>query len=275
MSNPDTHHTSETAGAAADVSAKSTRLSGAELVNPYDDSRDKTDQVEEMFDSIAPAYDFMNTAMTFGLHRWWRSRALKAASGQLSEAAAIDILDIATGTGDVAFDLHRRFPNAHITGLDLSEGMLKIADKKLKNADESARQRISFEQGDSLNLRFADRSFDLVTVAYGVRNFEHLDRGLAEMARVLRPGGTLCVIELSEPTNPVTLGLYRVYARHIIPTIGRLVSGDSRAYSYLPESIAAAPQRDRMTALMTAAGLRDCRWKSLTFGAVTYYICKK
>lgn len=260
---------------AEEQESDNTRLSGAELVNPYDDSRGKSDQVEQMFDSIAPAYDFMNTAMTFGLHRWWRSRALKGASGQLSHAAAIDILDIATGTGDVAFELHHRFPNSHIIGVDLSEGMLKIAERKLKNADESTRNHLSFEQGDSLNLRFADNSFDMVTVAYGVRNFEHLDRGLSEMARVLRPGGTLCVIELSEPTNPVTLGLYRLYARHIIPALGRIVSGDSRAYSYLPESIAAAPQRDRMTALMTAAGLRDCRWKSLTFGAVTYYICKK
>lgn len=255
--------------------AGAANLTGAELVNPYDDSRHKSAQVEQMFDSIAPAYDFMNTAMTFGLHRMWRSKALDAAAKSRSGNDVGDILDIATGTGDVAFDLHRRYPEARVTGVDLSEGMLKIAGKKLKNADYSAKKQISFEQGDSLALRFDDNSFDLITVAYGVRNFEHLDRGLAEMARVLRPGGTLCVIELSQPVAPLTLSLYNLYSRHIIPTIGRLVSGDSRAYTYLPESIAAAPQRDAMTSLMSAAGLSECRWKSLTFGAVTYYLAKK
>ena len=250
-------------------------LTGAELVNPYGDNREKAEQVEEMFDSIAPAYDFMNTAMTFGLHRMWRNRALNAAGTARKSADTLDILDIATGTGDVAFDLHRRYPGARVTGVDLSEGMLRIAEKKLKNADESAKKLLSFEQGDSLDLRFADESFDLITVAYGVRNFQHLDRGYAEMSRVLRRGGTLCVIELSEPANALTKACYSHYSRHIIPALGKLVSGDSRAYSYLPESIAAAPQRDRMTALMTAAGLSDCRWKSLTFGAVTYYISTK
>lgn len=250
-------------------------LTGAELVNPYDCDRDKADQVEEMFDSIAPAYDFMNTAMTFGLHRLWRAKALDEATRGMNGKDGLRILDIATGTGDVAFDLHRRFPLAETTGIDLSEGMLGIAVKKLKKLDETAQRQISFEQGDSLCLRFGDNTFDLITVAYGVRNFQHLDRGLAEMARVLRPGGTLCVIELSEPENRITHSLYRLYSRHIIPTLGRLVSGDSRAYSYLPESIAAAPQRDRMTGIMRTAGFSECKWRSLTFGAVTYYICKK
>ena len=243
-----------------------------ENITPYgDESGDKTRQVREMFDSIAPAYDFMNRAMTMGIDKLWRSRAVNL----LRDCQHDDILDIATGTGDVAFDLHRRYPGARVTGVDLSEGMLRIAEKKLKNADESAKKLLSFEQGDSLDLRFADESFDLITVAYGVRNFQHLDRGYAEMSRVLRRGGTLCVIELSEPANALTKACYRLYSRHIIPALGKLVSGDSRAYSYLPESIAAAPQRDRMTALMTAAGLSDCRWKSLTFGAVTYYISTK
>lgn len=250
-------------------------LTGAELVNPYDGTREKADQVEEMFDSIAPAYDFMNMAMTFGLHRVWRSRALNASTRDLDSNADIRILDIATGTGDVAFDLHRRFPRASVTGIDLSEGMLAIAGNKLKNLDESAQKHICFERGDSLRMRFDDNSFDLMTVAYGVRNFQHLDRGLAEMARVLRPGGTLCVIELSEPASTPVRGIYRLYSRRIIPAIGRIVSGDSRAYSYLPESIAAAPQRDEMTALMAKAGLAGCRWRSMTFGSVTYYICTK
>lgn len=250
-------------------------LSGAERVNPYDSTRNKGKQVEEMFDSIAPAYDFMNTAMTLGLHRHWRNRALDAAVRRLEHRQVIDILDIATGTGDVAFVLNRRFPDARVIGVDLSAGMLKIAENKLRNASPSAQHHVSFEQGDSLALRFADRTFDLITVAYGVRNFEHLDLGLREMTRVLRPGGILCIIELSCPVNPVTLAGYRLYTRHIIPTLGRMVSGDSRAYSYLPESIAAAPQRDRLTAMMRDAGLSECSWKSLTMGVITYYIATK
>lgn len=248
---------------------------GVESINPYDSSRRKTAQVEEMFDSIAPAYDFMNTAMTFGLHKAWRNAAIRAAVGARGNNSTDNILDIATGTGDVAFKLHWIFPDAHITGIDLSTGMLKIADKKLKNSDESAKNKIRFEQGDSLSLSFPDNSFDLITVAYGVRNFEHLSQGLREMARVLRRGGTLCVIELSCPTGKVPLALYKLYSVKLIPLVGRLVSGDSRAYTYLPESIAAAPQRQRLTELMQEAGFSDCAWKSLTFGAVTYYIATK
>lgn len=257
------------AGAGADS------LTGAELVNPYDNNRQKSEQVEEMFDSIAPAYDFMNTAMTFGLHRYWRNRALSAATRKLTTTGRLSIIDIATGTGDVAFNLHRRFAGATIKGVDLSEGMLEVARKKLATMSADAQRVISFERGDSLDLKFADATFDLVTVAYGVRNFQHLDRGLAEMARVLKAGGVLCIIELSEPVGKVTRPLYKLYSQRIIPAIGRMVSGDSRAYSYLPESIAAAPQRDRMAAMIRRAGFADCRRKSLTFGAVTYYIATK
>ncbi len=249
--------------------------SGAELINPYSGDRDKGEQVEQMFDSIAPAYDFMNTAMTFGLHKWWKAKALNAASRALSSPYIKNVLDIATGTGDVAFDLHRRFPDALITGVDLSAGMLGIAREKLDKMEKTAKSRISFVQGDSLALSIPDNSQDLVTVAYGVRNFEHLHKGYEEMHRVLRPGGTLCVIELSCPSTPLLLSLYNIYSRKLIPLVGRMVSGDSRAYTYLPESIAAAPQRDDMTAIMKDCGFTDTRWRSLTFGAVTYYIARK
>lgn len=225
-------------------------LTGAELVNPYDDRRQKTEQVEEMFDSIAPAYDFMNTAMSMGMHRGWRNRALDAASRGISRDRELAILDIATGTGDVAFELHSRFPNATIKGLDLSDGMLNVARKKLGEIGENAQQKIEFIQGDSLAMPFEDNTFDLITVAYGVRNFARLQEGYSEMRRVLKPGGTLCVIELSEPENKLLHALYRFYTRTFVPTLGRLVSGDTRAYSYLPESIAAAPQRDKMTEVM-------------------------
>lgn len=247
---------------------------GAELVNPYNYETEKGEQVERMFDSIAPAYDFMNTAMTFGLHKWWRNRALKALRTG-ADFKPSHALDVATGTGDVAFRLLREYPLMKIIGIDLSEGMLNVAREKLAKENISHQHLISFEKGDSLNLKYDADTFDLITVAYGVRNFENLRKGYSEMYRVLKPGGRLCVIELSCPRSPLTRFLYNIYSRRIIPFVGKIVSGDSRAYTYLPESIAAAPQRDDMTAIMKDCGFTHCRWKSLTMGAVTYYIATK
>ena len=246
---------------------------GAELINPYREEGAKSAQVEEMFNSIAPAYDFMNTAMTFGLHRWWRTRAVNHALRRKHNPARI--LDVATGTGDVAFYLHNRLPEARIDGIDLSEGMLEIARNKKKRLPAQSRDRINFLVGDCLQLPYDDNEFDMITVAYGVRNFEHLAAGYREMLRVLRPGGLLCVIELAVPSSRPVRSAYNLYARHIIPAIGKAVSGDNRAYSYLPESIAAAPQRDDMTAIMKNAGFTDCRWFTLTFGTVACYFAFK
>ncbi len=269
----------------------------AEDVKPYNDKEAKGKQVGAMFDAIAPAYDFMNTMMTGGLHVRWRNRALKMAAGLLPHGAPKMALDVACGTGDVSFRLHELFPKAHITGLDLSAGMLKIAKEKLDKMDESvqgeaaasrqlkrtaigegrfsAREHITFIEGDSLKMPFPDETFDLVTVAYGVRNFERLEDGYREMRRVMKPGGVICVIELSEPSNKAIKGLYRIYARHLIPVLGRMVSHDVRAYSYLPESIAACPQRGEMTALMERAGFRGASYKSLTLGVISIYLARK
>ena len=246
-------------------------MNGAEKINPYNEKESKTEQVEEMFDSIAPAYDFMNTAMTFGLHRYWRNCAIKMLKSLPHDA----ILDVATGTGDVAFCLYDRFRPKSIVGIDLSNGMLNIARKKLASMSHEAQKAICFKQENCLDLSFSDKQFDLITVAYGVRNFERLAQGYAEMYRVLKPGGTLCVIELSVPKNPLIKWAYNLYSRHLIPAIGRMVSGDSRAYSYLPESIAACPQREDMTALMSQAGFTDYRYRSLTFGTLTIYLATR
>lgn len=252
---------------------------GAESVKPYRDTDPKGGQVEEMFDSIAPAYDRMNTAMTLGMHRMWRDRALSDALYQLRlngiHLEGIDVLDVATGTGDLVFSLHKRHPQAHISGIDLSDGMLSIARHKLRALSVRTQRLLSFGKADCLALPYADETFDLVTVAYGVRNFENLLQGYREMHRVLRRGGVLCVVELSVPEKRMLRGLYNFYSHNVIPAVGRFVSGDSRAYSYLPESIAAAPQRNDMIRLMTEAGLVNCRWRSLTFGAVTIYIGEK
>ena len=241
----------------------------AEKINPYDNNRAKTEQVKEMFDSIAPAYDFMNRAMTFGIDKCWRAKAVK----MIKAYSPKTILDVATGTGDLAIKLARSLCPNKITGIDLSEGMIAIGQKKV--ADAHLDNIIDFVAGDCLNLPFDEAQFDCITVAYGVRNFEHLDQGYREMYRVLKPGGVLCVIELSTPTSPIVKPFYKLYTRCIIPFVGRLVSKDVRAYSYLPESIAAVPQGNDMLQLMREAGFNSCHYKRLTFGTCTIYMAIK
>ncbi len=242
----------------------------AEKVNPYrDDLRPKTAQVRDMFDSIAPAYDFMNRAMTFGIDRSWRSKAVKLIKAKQPRT----ILDIATGTADLAIKLAKELDPESVTGVDLSEGMIEIGRRKVEA--EKLSDVINLQQADCLALPFDNNSFDCVTVAYGVRNFEHLDRGYSEMLRVLRPGGMICVLELSTPISPLVKPFYKLYTSCIIPAAGRLVSKDVRAYSYLPESIAAVPQGERMLGLMSDAGFTDCRCIPLTFGTCSIYLAEK
>lgn len=242
-----------------------------ERVNPYGDSdnRHKGKQVEAMFDNIAPAYDFMNRAMTLGIDKLWRRRAV----AMVAATHPADILDVATGTGDLAIQLARRCRQARVTGVDLSEGMLEVGRRKV--ADAGLAGRVSLSQADCLALPFADASFDAVTVAYGVRNFENLAQGYREMFRVLRPGGMLCVVELSTPVNALVRPFYNAYTRRVIPAVGRMVAGDSRAYTYLPESIAAVPQGPAMTALMSEAGFATTSFRRLTFGVCTIYTAVK
>jgi len=241
-----------------------------EQVTPYG-SHDatKTEQVKQMFDSIAPAYDFMNRAMTMGIDIWWRRLAVN----RLKVIKPRRILDVATGTGDFAIQLHKSLHPEHITGIDLSQGMLDAAVHKVRQ--RGMEKEITFEQGDCMALPMADETFDAVTVAFGVRNFEHLQQGYQEMARVLKPGGMLCVLELSTPTNPVIRWFYDLYTLHIIPWLGSLKSGDKSAYRYLPTSIAAVPQGDDMLQLMRNAGLREATFKRLTLGVCTIYTAVK
>lgn len=243
----------------------------AEKVNPYQgDTRNKGEQVREMFNNIAPAYDFMNRMMTFGgIDILWRNRAVKLIAAEKPQA----ILDIATGTADLAIKLAQRCPQAKVTGVDLSEGMLEVGKRKVEQSGLEG--RISLKVGDCLNLPFADNSFDCATVAFGVRNFEHLLEGYKEIVRVLRPGGTLCVIELSTPDSPIVRPFYNLYTGYVIPAVGRLVSKDVSAYSYLPQSIAAVPKGSRMTELMAQAGFGKTECRPMTFGTCTLYIGRK
>lgn len=240
-----------------------------ENITPYRDGS-KREQVREMFDTIAPAYDFMNHAMTLGIDRRWRRTAVK----RLKALRPSRILDLATGTGDFAIDLYRRLrPAKGIAGLDLSQGMLDIAAEKAKRLDLNG--KITFTQGDCLDLPFPDGSFDAVTVAFGVRNFEDIEKGYREMYRVMSGGATVVVLELSVPRNAFVRWFYNLYAMHIIPFIGGMKSGDREAYRYLPRSIAAAPQGEAMLEIMRAAGFKNCTARTLTLGSCTLYQATK
>lgn len=219
-----------------------------------------------MFDNIAPAYDFMNRAMSFGIDKLWRKKAVSI----IKRHGGKNMLDVATGTGDLAINMGKSMPDARITGIDLSEKMIGCGLAKIRSAKLD--DRIQLMQADCLDLPFDDDSFDVITVAYGVRNFEKLQQGYNEMARVMKPGGMLVVIELSTPTSRLVLPFYKLYTRHIIPMLGRIVSKDVRAYTYLPESIAAVPQGYAMLSLMEKAGFKQTRHLPLTFGTCTIYI---
>lgn len=243
--------------------------SKVESLNPYAGDEAKHEQIERMFDSIAPRYDLMNRLMTMGVDKAWRRNTVKA----VAACHPSDILDIATGTGDLAIALARRIPLARITGVDLSAGMVAIGREKIER--DGLSDRVTLEVADALKLPFDDNSFDAITVAFGVRNFEHLPQGYAEMHRVLRPGGKLVVLELTPPASAVVKPFYNLYTRGVIPLVGRVISHDASAYTYLPESIRAVPARRLMTDIMDSAGFRHSAFRSMTFGVCTLYTATK
>lgn len=240
-----------------------------EEVLPYDDKTNKTEQVEQMFDNIASEYDPMNHLMSLFNDTSWRRKALNA----LSAFHPKHILDIATGTGDFAISAYEELEAEKIVGIDLSEKMLEVGRKKVEAKNLSS--VISLEKGDSLNLRFEDNTFDAITVAFGVRNFSDLQKGLTEMYRVLKPGGAVAVLELAQPSNPIFLLGYKIYTKFIIPVFAKLHNTDKRAYEYLPESIAACPQRKAMTDLMQKCGFKEATYTTYTMGTCAFYLAKK
>ena len=239
-----------------------------EKVKPYGQEGKKVEQVERMFDHIAPAYDRLNHLMSLGIDRSWRRTALK----WLRPHRPQQMMDVATGTGDFALLACRMLRPQSLVGTDISEGMMQVARRKAREAGLD--ERISFRREDCEALTFADASFDAVTVAFGIRNFEHLDRGLREMCRVLRPGGHLVILELSTPDRFPMKQPYRIYSR-LIPLMGRLVSHDRSAYTYLPQSIRAFPQGEVMSESIRRAGFSDVRFRRLTFGVCTLYMATK
>lgn len=237
----------------------------AEKVTPYNGSESKTTQVERMFDSIAVTYDKLNITLSMGIDRIWRRLALNT----LRPFAPAVVLDVATGTGDLAILTAKRLKPQRVVGIDLSEGMLKVGREKVKA--KGLEGIISMECQDCLDLQFPDNTFDAITVGFGVRNFESLEKGFAEMYRVLKPGGVLLVLELSTPERFPMKQLYDFYSSTVIPAVGKMVSKDASAYDYLNKSVKVVPQGDAMAGIFRKVGFRDVRFDPYTFGICTNY----
>lgn len=239
-----------------------------ESVTPYGEGS-KQEQIRRMFDKIAPSYDRLNHALSLGIDRRWRRTAVDA----LGKHKPQQILDIATGTGDFALLLAKRIKPQHIVGADISEGMMAVGREKVK--EEGLQNVISFQHEDCMQLSFPDGSFDAVTSSYGVRNFQNLDKGLQEMQRVLRPGGHLLIVELTPPPRFPMKQLFWLYAHVVMPLLGRLISHDDSAYTYLPASMEAFPQPEQMEGILRKAGFAEVQWRRFTFGISTMYLATK
>jgi demethylmenaquinone methyltransferase / 2-methoxy-6-polyprenyl-1,4-benzoquinol methylase len=238
----------------------------SKTVTPYNSQQaSKKEQVADMFNNISHTYDFLNHFMSLGIDIIWRKKAIN----ELKKDKPSHILDVATGTGDFAFEALNMLQPQKITGVDISEGMLNIARQKIEKRGLSS--RFSVGTGDSENLPFEDNTFDAVTVAYGVRNFENLEAGLADMLRVIKPGAKAVILEFSKPKGFPVKQLYNFYFHYITPTIGKLFSKDSRAYSYLPESVKAFPDGKNFTALMDKVGYKNTKSRPLMFGICSIY----
>ncbi|CAI8225630.1 MAG: Demethylmenaquinone methyltransferase [Bacteroidia bacterium] len=231
-------------------------------VKPYQANGSKKEQVQQMFDNIAHKYDFLNRFLSLGIDVGWRKKAIK----MLAEHEPKKILDVATGTADFALATLPLQPE-EVIGVDISEGMLDVGRKKITDQGIT---NVKLEYGDSEQLRFEDNQFDAVIVAFGVRNFENLDQGLAEINRVLRPGGVAMILEFSKPTGLFGL-IFSIYNKTLLPLWGKLFSGDSAAYTYLPESVAAFPEGDEFKQIMRSLSYRKVNDRRLTFGVCSIY----
>ena len=238
-------------------------------VVPYkEENSPKKEQVAKMFDNISRRYDFLNHFLSMGIDRIWR----KTAIGFLRPLNPRLILDVATGTGDFAVEALTLRPHK-VTGVDISEGMLNIGRKKIKKLKLS--DKVELMSGDSEDLQFSDSTFDAVTVGFGVRNFEDLEKGLAEILRVMKPGAMLVVLEFSRPRKFPMRQLYNFYFKNILPGLGRLISSDRSAYTYLPESVEAFPDGMDFENILKKVGFKDTACRPLTFGISSIYTARK
>jgi demethylmenaquinone methyltransferase/2-methoxy-6-polyprenyl-1,4-benzoquinol methylase len=238
-------------------------------VLPYNGNERKSAQVERMFDSIAETYDRLNHTLSFHIDKRWRRKGI----AYLKPYSPANILDVATGTGDLALAMQKELQPARIVGADLSEGMMRIGRRKAAEAGFAS--AVSFERQDCLALTYADNTFDAVTSAFGVRNFESVEKGVAEMYRVLKPGGHLAILELSSPRRFPAKQLYTLYSQTLIPWIGRLLSGEKSAYHYLPASVEAVPQGENLAELLRWQGFVNVSVRTFTAGICSLYTGEK
>src|SRR5215207_8630859 len=227
---------------------------------PQRDSEEFADQVRGMFDRIAGVYDLMNSAMTAGLHHEWRQRAVERAEVRRGS----DALDVCCGTGDLALELRRQIgADGRVVGCDFSEPMLELARRKSGDEDLP----VEFGWADALDLPYGDASFDAVTIGFGARNLADLERGLAEMVRVLRPGGRLVILEITRPQREPLSSFYSLWFDRLVPVLGTL-AGNPDAYSYLPDSVRTFPEPERLAGMLDSAGLTEIRWLLLAGGII-------
>ncbi|MDL2264784.1 bifunctional demethylmenaquinone methyltransferase/2-methoxy-6-polyprenyl-1,4-benzoquinol methylase UbiE [Parabacteroides sp. OttesenSCG-928-G21] len=238
---------------------------GSEKVLPYNEEEVKGKQVRRMFDAIAGKYDFLNHTLSLGFDKGWRRKGIRFLKPFHPEV----ILDLATGTGDLAIQMYRSLAPKSVVGADISEGMMAVGRDKVRQ--EGLSDVISFDYQDAMELTYPDCSFDAVTAAFGIRNYEDIEQGLSEMYRVLKPGGCLMVLELSTPEYFPMRQLYQLYSTIVIPTVGRLFSKERNAYNYLPASIRQFPQGEVMKALLTKIGFVNADVKTFTFGICSMY----
>jgi demethylmenaquinone methyltransferase/2-methoxy-6-polyprenyl-1,4-benzoquinol methylase len=240
-----------------------------ENITPYkDSSQEKKIQVAKMFNNIAWRYDFLNHFLSLGIDKYWRRKTIAL----LKKKNPKLILDIATGTGDLAIEAAKLIP-LKIFGVDISTDMLNIGRKKIK--EKKLEDKIELIEGDSEKLFFTDNKFDAITVGFGVRNFGDLEKGLKEMHRVLKPGGIIAILEFSRPMNKIFQWMYDIYSSKITPRIGQMISKDKVAYSYLHESVKAFPSGNDFCNILIKNGYKDIHFKTLTFGIATIYTASK
>jgi demethylmenaquinone methyltransferase/2-methoxy-6-polyprenyl-1,4-benzoquinol methylase len=233
-------------------------------VTPYQNSEEKNKQVAKMFDNISGRYDLLNSLLSLGIHKGWRKTCVQ----MLATRKPKTILDVATGTGDFAIACAALQPEK-IIGIDISEGMMQVGREKLKQKELCS--LITLKAGNAETTAFPDSTFDAIVVGFGVRNFENLEKGLSNLYRILKPGGQLIVLEFSYPRNPIVKAGYSFYFTYITPLVGRLLSKDPRAYSYLTESVKAFPNNEGFTKIMDACGYKQTSFQPLSLGIAAIY----